>query len=441
MGKIRLLPLAVIALLTRLACSSGSAPPSVAETAPPPRQRTAVEMALSLPGTADLITSQVDVCGDISPDGLAGPNCSGWRSVSYQTDYQVVSITTLTTNGGRVDWSHDGQWIYYDRLGRDGFWDVYRIHPDGTGNECLTCDRPELPNRNQGQPQIHPNGRYLVFQAEKAEHARPAGHPSTGPGRGHYNDLWVLDLETGTFHQLTDVRSGIPAGGSLHAHFSNDGTRLLWSDLEGPGGRFGDFRLAVADFVTSPVPHLENYEYYNPGPQPIWLEAHGWGPDDSWIYFTCTSVAGMDDNNQDICRMDLETEELTRLTFTSGVDGELGEWDEHAHLSPLHDVFSWASSAPYGTQPSGSHGEWLRTDLWLMDVDGSHQRRITFFNEAEEAIVADNDWNPSPTGNHQLALSVFMRERNEVHIKIIEFSVRSSVHEIFLPLITKNSHD
>ena len=139
--------------------------------------------------------------------------------------------------------------------------------------------------------------------------------------------------------------------------------------------------------------------------------------------------------------MDLETEELTRLTFTSGVDGELGEWDEHAHLSPLHDVFSWASSAPYGTQPSGSHGQWLRTDLWLMNADGSNQRRITFFNEAEEAIVADNDWNPSPTGNHQLALSVFMRERNEVHIKIIEFSVRSSVHEILLPLITKNSHD
>jgi len=241
------------------------------------------------------------------------------RSQTTLSDYQVVSIRTLTTDGGRVDWSHDGQWIYYDHLEPDGFWDVYRIHPDGTGNECLTCDRPELPNKNQGQPQMHPNGRYLVFQAEKAEHAGTIGDPATGPGRGYYNDLWVLDFETGSFHQLTDVSSGIPAGGSLHAHFSNDGTKLLWSDLEGPGGRFGDFRLAVADFVTTPVPHLENYEYYNPGPQPIWLEAHGWGPDDSWIYFTCTPVAGMDDNNQDICRLDLETEELTQLTFTSGV--------------------------------------------------------------------------------------------------------------------------
>ena len=339
----------------------------------------------------------------------------------------MVSITTLTTHGGRVDWSPDGEWIYYDRKEPDGFWDVYRIHPDGTGNECLTCDKRELPNKNQGQPQMHPNGRYLVFQAEKAAHAGAIGGPATGPGRGLFNDLWVLDLETGKFHQLTDVGSGTQTGGSLHPHFSNDGTKLLWSDLEGSGGRFGDWRLAVADFVTSPSPHLENHRYYNPGPQPIWLESHGWGPDDSWIYFTCTPVAGMDDNNQDICRMDFSNPaEVTRLTFTSGVNGEPGEWDEHAHLSPLHNAFSWISSRPYGTTAMNSHGQWLRTEVWLMNVDGSGQQRITFFNETEDVIVADNDWNPAATGDQQLALSVFMKDRDEFHIKIIEFSVRQT---------------
>jgi len=105
------------------------------------------------------------------------------------------------------------------------------------------------------------------------------------------------------------------------------------------------------------------------------------------------------------------------------LDREPGEWDEHAHLSPLNDVFSWASSAPYGTQPSGSHGQWLRTDLWLMDIDGSNQRRVTFFNEAEQVIVADNDWNPAATRNPQLAVTMFMRDRNETHVKIIEFAV------------------
>jgi len=353
-------------------------------------------------------------------------------------DYEVVNITTLTTDGGRVDWSHDGQWIYYDRLETDGFWDVYRIHPDGTGNECITCDRPELPNNNQGQPEMHPNDRYLVFQAEKAQHVGAIGDPATGPGRGYYNDLWVLDLETSSFHQLTDVRSGFPSGGSLHSHFSNDGTKLLWSDLERYDGRFGDWQLAVADFATSPSPHLENYRYYNPGPQPIWLEAHGWGPDDSWIYFTCTPVAGMDDNNQDICRMDFSNPtEVTRLTFTSGINEEAGEWDEHAHLSPLHDAFSWMSSTPYGTESTDSYGQWLRTELWLMNVDGSDQRRITFYNETEDVIVADNDWNPAATANQQLAVTMFMRDRNETHVKVIEFSVRSPQHEVYLPLVVK----
>jgi len=360
----------------------------------------------------------------ISPPVVDGPG------------YEVVSITTLTTNGGRVDWSPDGEWIYYDRLGPDGFWDVYRIHPDGTGNECLTCDKEALPNKNQGQPEVHPQGRYLVFQAEKATHPGGIGDPATGPGRGYYNDLWVLDLETGDFYQLTDVRSGFPAGGSLHAHFSNDGTKLLWSDLEGGGGRFGDWQLAVADFITSPTPHLTNTVYYNPGPQPVWLEAHGWGPDDSWIYFTCTPVAGMDDNDQDICRMDFSNPtEVTRLTFTSGLNGEPGEWDEHAHLSPLNDVFSWVSSKPYGTEPLGSHPDWLRTEVWLMNTDGSGQQRVTFFNDAEEVIVADNDWNPVATGNPQLALSVFMRDRNEVHIKIIEFAPRGTFDTYTLQVV------
>jgi hypothetical protein len=80
-----------------------------------------------------------------------------------------------------------------------------------------------------------------------------------------------------------------------------------------------------------------------------------------------------------------------------------------------------------------------------MNVDGSDQRRITFFNDTEYVIVADNDWNPlaalkagpAATGNQQLAVTMFMRDRNENHIKIIEFSVRSPQHEVYLPLVVK----
>jgi Tol biopolymer transport system component len=335
-----------------------------------------------------------------------------------------ASTTTLTTNGGRVDWSHDGEWVYFDRLEPDGFWDVYRVHPDGSEEACLTCDVPELPNRHQGQPEAHPSGRYLLFQAEKAQHAARPGQWGTHPGGGVYNDLWVLDLESGDFHQLTDVRSGSPAGGSLHAHFSQDGQRLLWSDFEGlSDNRFHDWQLAIADFVADPTPHLDNRQTIDPGPQPMWLETHGWGPADVWIYFTCTAVAGMHDHDMDICRIDLDNPtDVMRLTLSSGLDGEPGEWDEHAHLSPKGDLFSWMSSAPYGTKYGTDYGKWLHTDLWVMNVDGSGQQRVTFFNDAEHAIVADQAWNPAADGL-QLAVTVRMVDTNEIHVKIVDISV------------------
>ena len=177
--------------------------------------------------------------------------------------------------------------------------------------------------------------------------------------------------------------------GTLHPHFSHSGTQLLWSDMEGEaspgdGHVLRDFAMAVADFVPSPTPHLENIVYYNPGPNPSFFETHGWGPDDSWIYFSCTPFAGMEDVAFDTCRMDFASPTVvTRLTFTSGQNGEAREWDEHAHLSPFGDAFVWTSTQPYGSPPNTLNGVYVQTilDLWIMDVDGSNQQRLTYVNE------------------------------------------------------------
>jgi Tol biopolymer transport system component len=332
-------------------------------------------------------------------------------------DYQVTGLRRLLPAGGRVAWSPAGQWLYYDRLGASGYWEVYRIRPDGTGDLCLTCNRPDLPSRNKGNPVVHPSGRYLVFQVEKEQHA-PAGPNATAPGSGRYNDLWVLDLATNLVYRLTDVRRDALSG-SLHAQFSRDGSRLLWTDLEGSGGVFGDYRLVIADFVTSPQPSLSNHQYFNPGPQPVWLESQGWGPDGSWIYFSCTPVAGMADENMDLCRMDLATpDQVKRLTFSAG-GTEPGQWDEHAKLSPWADALSWMSSMPYGTTPGVYYREWLKTDLWLMTAGGS-RRRLTYFNEpgypeyqGERVVVADHAWSPDGT-KIALYLQFFQSNRNEV---------------------------
>jgi len=329
------------------------------------------------------------------------------------SDYTPSQLTQLTNDGGRLAWSSTGT-IFFDREGADGYFDLWQMAEDGSGQTCFTCGYPRITRWHVGQPAVSPDGRYLVFQVSKV----PApistqlccADPSE-PAAGRYNDLWTIDLLTNIPYRLTDVPVDRPSG-SLHANFSNDGTRLFWSDIEdrAPADNanrlYDNTRLAVADFVTSPTPHFENPIYYNPGVNSGWMEAHGWGPDDRSLYFTCVPGSRMNDNGMEICRLDLEQPNgVTRLTHTSGLGGEALEWDEHAHISPRGDAISWISSRPHGVVPDISAvSTMLRTDLWLMNMDGAGKRRLTLFNEptnpdalGPRVMVADHAWNHDGT--------------------------------------------
>jgi len=357
--------------------------------------------------------------------------------------YTLTETTTLLTDGFRPQWSATGEdWIAYDHQEADGYYDVYRIRPDGTDNECLTCDRPEVPRHN-GAPNFDPSGQYLVFTAEKVEHGFvPPWSDVTWPGSGIYHDVWALDLGTNNLYRLTDVGSGVagaPIGGSLHPRFSHDPSniRLTWSDYENKGSveaRFGNWRIAVADFITTPEPHLENVTYYDPGDRPEWFETQDWTLDDSGVYFACAPLEGQDDYASDFCHLDLATGTLTRLTHTSGLNGEPAEFEEHGDISPLGDAIAFMSSEPYGINTDDNYITWLRTDLWIMNPDGSGKIRLTHFNDpgypesdpkGNRVMVSKMGWNPDGT---QLVASVYYvnkeakRSDDEPHIKIFHFA-------------------
>ena len=107
------------------------------------------------------------------------------------------------------------------------------------------------------------------------------------------------------------------------------------------------------------------------------------------------------------------------------MNGEDEEWDEHAQLSPRNDIIAYMSSTPYGVEHDSNYGKWLKTDMWVMDVDGTNHRRITYFNEPGhpeyqgDTICADNSWNPNGT---KLAVNMYIRSTNEFHIKILHFT-------------------
>ena len=335
------------------------------------------------------------------------PTC-GWADAS---SYRLTGSTDILTaiHALRPQWSPDGQWIVYDDHESGLFYGsnpfkVYRMHPDGSGTECLTCERSEVP-QNSGGAQIDRSGRYVVFTAEQANHL-PVFGIGTDPGGGIFNDVAILDLQTQSITRVRVVGSGLgePLGGSLFPRFSHSGRQIAWGDYLNKGtaeSKFGAWQIVVADFVSTPAPHLENLRYFTPGPRPDIYEIQGWTPDDSALVISCAPLPGQDDNALDIAQMNLATGQLKQLTFTAGVDGQPAEYEEHAEVSPGGDALAFMSSMGYGIDTTSFFITWLKSELWLANADGSQPQQLTFFNvpgspgyKGQRAVVSMLSWAP-----------------------------------------------
>lgn len=316
---------------------------------------------------------------------------SGQRAVAQQApaigrdDSRATSPTArldarlLVSDGGRVDWSNQNR-IAFDRKGRDGYYQVWVIGPDGRGELCLTCGKPDAPQKHKGNPAWHPSGRYIVFQAEK-DRALPFLNNLAAPGRGVANDLWLMDASGNRYWKLVDVPR-LPAGGVLHPHFSHDGSKLLWTQLVKPSGKLGIWEMKIADFeVAMGTPRLTNIRTYAPGPVRRFYESHGFTPDDRKIIFTAQVETGM----SDIFAMDLASGQTVNLTRTPH------DWNEHAQLSPDGNHVVWASTRNTDARS---------LNLWIMNLDGSNPRMLVNCHTPGSLLFspgigpADSSWSP-----------------------------------------------
>lgn len=297
--------------------------------------------------------------------------CAAQNSKSLSNDDLVRSVETLNESGGRVSWSKDGEWIAIDQKDTDDYYDVYVMRPDKTDKKCLTCDKKSFtPQKHNGSPEFHPSGKYIVFTAEKQIHRSDSRY--SRPGQGVYNDIWLMTVDGKKFWKIVDVPN-LPSNGTVHPHFSDDGKKISWSVLYGhvnvlnPKLVIGAWKLKSADFSITPEgPKLTNIREHQPNVKAFY-ENHGFSKDGKKILFSSSYEARwhLDNNLYDV---ELSTGKVTNL---SGKNYRDRSYDEHAQYTPDGKYIVW------GTNRDNSN---KGMDYWIMEADGTNQRRLTYFN-------------------------------------------------------------
>ncbi len=302
---------------------------------------------------------------------------------------------------GENDWSPDGNLLVFQRRDDDGIYQLYTARPDGAEEKCISCT--EVPggptrDRHKGFPAWHPSGRYIVAQVEMARHI-PLKR-LTEPGRGAWNNLWVVTPDGQQWFQLTDYPSLAPTG-VLGPRFSHDGKRLFWAEKIGSATReapFGQWQLDIAEFVAEGgVPRLQNVQSFRPG-NGLFYEAHGFTADDRQVLFSA-DVGLPTPFALDVFAYDLASGELRNLTDSPD------QWDEHAASSPSGRKIAFMSSRPYPSfdpaRFSVTNLSVLQTEEFLMDPDGSNWQQLTYFNQPgypestdEHSVAAVASWSP-----------------------------------------------
>ncbi len=342
--------------------------------------------------------------------------------------YKVTRIKTIKEYGKSLDWSHGQNLIASARIGKDGYYDIFVMKPDGSNERSLTHAKPGIPQKHNGNPAWHPSGEYIVFTSEKQNN--PAKYRRWAiPGTGFNCDLWLMTKAGENFYQLTNYGPDRPFKAVIHPQFSHDGKKVFWAERVKRGDSFsGGWILKIADFIIdNKTPRLQNERMYRPGQHSCFYESHAFSNNDRDVLFSGNLVSGQSPVGLDIYVLTLRTNRLKRLTQTPS------DWDEHAHYSPDGKHIAWMSS-------TGIHIEWgdisghnwqkyIQTDLWVMNADGSNKQRLTYFNEpghpeymgGRRCVVSDNSW--SPDGRSIAALVAYETRRGRMRAKIVMISL------------------
>lgn len=306
----------------------------------------------------------------------------------------VLEVRLATDNAGRLDWNRRDDRVVFDRPNADGFYDIYLAHSDGLVDRCITCDNYAFHKRHVLDPVVDPAGRFIVVQVqENAKRLKQGIIEMALPLRGVHSDLWVVSMDGKTEWQLTQLQQDGHA--VLGAVFSNEADRIFWRErLSTRGNRvIGQWATRVAEWrVRRGTPRLGKVSLIEAGAAGFDL-AQEFTPDDRGLLVT-RLPSGVGEDGLDLVRIDLESRDAVPLTRTPGIRDDIGRY------SPDSQRIVWASGQGIAPLPPGERRLPWRSDLWMMQADGSEQQRLTFWNDSEsdhplgQALITDLAWGP-----------------------------------------------
>jgi TolB protein len=262
-------------------------------------------------------------------------------------------ITKTTGVEAGATWSPDGERIAYTKDPQTLCPQLYVMRADGSGLRRLTHDRACY-----GQAGWSADGRRIAA--------------SRCSGKCTQTSIWTMNLNGTGLRRLTD--------GALDRNpaCSPDGTTIAFVRAYPDAIWLIDADGSNERQLTTPTQHDESMDEEDEQPD--------WSPDGTWIAFTRVhephmGTTGSTTDRHDIYVIRADGTGLQRLTRLSAINIS-PSW------SPDGKRIVFASSRAH----AGERGGEDVTDIYVMNADGTQQRRLTRF----PLFQGSPDWRPRP---------------------------------------------
>jgi hypothetical protein len=272
---------------------------------------------------------------------------------------------------GRIGakWNAATRTVAYGRATPSGPFHTFIADADGS-HERRVSFAAWHDDRHQFPAAWHPGGDYLAMLVEKNEHERRSVDAT--PGYGAYTDYWLVTRDGARAWKLYDLPGGYDHA-ITHAAFSPDGSKFIWTERVRAPKLFdlnlfaGAYVFKVADFVLLPQPHLENVKSFRPDDVEQGGEVESMAADNRTIAFYSTYVTKNLFASR-IYTMNIETGAIHELTTESFAQAPTFTPDGRSIV-----YMTGAGADVFAFQLQGA-------DWWIMNVDGSDKRRLSFMN-------------------------------------------------------------